>query len=119
MNKKSFLLICTLIIFLLPLVSSADNSIKINTEKRGEPISKYIYGQFIEHLGKCIYGGLWAEMLMDRKFYYEIKDKFDPWAYRNEPFWDTDYYIYLNASPWQLIHIRGNTLLLSMGIKVI
>jgi len=103
MNKKSLLLICILIVFLLPLVSSADSSIKINTEKRGEPISKYIYGQFIEHLGKCIYGGLWAEMLMDRKFYYEIKDKFDPWAYRNEPYWDTDYYRYLNASPWQVI----------------
>ncbi len=107
MNKKYFLLVCTLIVFLLPLVSSADNSIKINTEKRGEPISKYIYGQFIEHLGKCIYGGLWAEMIKDRKFYYEIKDKFDPWAYRNDPYWDTDYYRYLNASPWQVMGPKG------------
>jgi alpha-N-arabinofuranosidase len=103
MNKKSFLLVCTLIVFLLPLVLSAEASIKINTEKKGEPISKYIYGQFIEHLGKCIYGGLWAEMLLDRKFYYEITDKFYPWTYRNEPFWDTDYYRCLSASPWQVV----------------
>ena len=107
MNKKSFLLVSLLIIFLMPLVSFADNSIKINTEKRGEPISKYIYGQFIEHLGKCIYGGLWAEMLLDRKFYYEIKDKFDPWTYRNEPYWDTDYYRCLSASPWQVMGPEG------------
>ena len=26
-------------------------------------ISKYVYGQFIEHLGRSIYGGLWAEIL--------------------------------------------------------
>ena len=38
--------------------------------QKGHPISKYIYGQFIEHLGRCIYGGIWAEMLEDRKFYY-------------------------------------------------
>ncbi len=107
MNKRSFLLVCTLIVFLLSLVLSAENSVKLSTEKRGEPISKYIYGQFIEHLGKCIYGGLWAEMLQDRKFYYEIKDKFDPWTYRNEPYWDTDYYRCLSASPWQVIGPKG------------
>ncbi len=27
-----------------------------------------LYGHFIEHLGRCIYGGLWAEMLINRKF---------------------------------------------------
>ena len=26
----------------------------------GYPISKEIYGQFAEHLGSCIYGGLWV-----------------------------------------------------------
>ena len=43
------------------------------------PISKYIYGQFIEHLGRCIYQGIWAEMLEDRKFYYPVGDKESPW----------------------------------------
>ena len=31
-------------------------------------ISPHIYGHFIEHLGRCIYGGIWAEMLWNRKF---------------------------------------------------
>jgi alpha-N-arabinofuranosidase len=43
------------------------------------PMSKYIYGQFIEHLGRCIYGGIWAEMLEDRKFFYTVGDKESPW----------------------------------------
>jgi alpha-N-arabinofuranosidase len=41
-------------------------AVVIDTEKTGEPMSKYIYGQFIEHLGRCIYRGIWAEMLEDR-----------------------------------------------------
>lgn len=45
-------------------------NLKINTTKRAEPMPVYIYGQFIEHLGRCIYGGIWAEMLEDRKFWY-------------------------------------------------
>ncbi len=42
---------------------------KIDVAQQGEPISPLIYGQFVEHLGRCIYGGIWAEMLQDRKFY--------------------------------------------------
>jgi alpha-N-arabinofuranosidase len=51
----------------------------IDVSKTGAPISKYIYGQFIEHLGRCIYQGIWAEMLEDRKFYYPVGDKESPW----------------------------------------
>jgi len=47
-------------------------------------ISKYVYGQFIEQMGKCIYGGIWAEMLEDRKFFYEIGSKESPWKVRGK-----------------------------------
>ena len=40
--------------------------VAIDAGKTREPLSKYVYGQFIEHLGRCIYGGIWAEMLEDR-----------------------------------------------------
>ncbi len=53
--------------------------VTVDTDKKGEPISEYIYGQFIEHLGRCIYGGIWAEMLEDRKFYYAVGAKDSPW----------------------------------------
>jgi len=54
--------------------------ISIDAAKTGEPLSKYVYGQFIEHLGRCIYGGIWAEMLEDRKFWYDITPKYDPYG---------------------------------------
>ena len=34
-------------------------------------ISPLVYGQFIEHLGRCIRDGIWAEKLRDRKFLLE------------------------------------------------
>lgn len=36
------------------------NKIKIEVSKKGGQISKYIYGHFAEHLGRCIYDGLWV-----------------------------------------------------------
>ncbi len=42
--------------------------ITVELAKPGPVISPYLYGQFIEHLGRCIDGGIWAEMLHDRKF---------------------------------------------------
>ena len=52
--------------------------VAIDVSKPGHPISPYIYGQFIEHLGRCIYGGIWAEMLEDRKFYYPVTAQYAP-----------------------------------------
>jgi len=51
----------------------------IDGDKTGKPVSKYIYGQFIEHLGRCIYQGIWAEMLEDRKFYWPVGEGESPW----------------------------------------
>ena len=31
-----------------------EHAVTINTGKTGEPISKFVYGQFIEHIGRCI-----------------------------------------------------------------
>ncbi len=55
-------------------------SVTIDAARTRPAMSKYIYGQFIEHLGRCIYGGLWAEMIEDRKFYYAVGAKDSPWA---------------------------------------
>ena len=41
-------------------VSAQDATVKVNTTKPGYKINKEIYGQFAEHLGSCIYGGLWV-----------------------------------------------------------
>jgi alpha-N-arabinofuranosidase len=79
-----------------------EHAVTIDAGKTGEPISKFIYGQFIEHLGRCIYGGIWAEMLEDRKFYYPITAEYDPYRGtraipKNNPF------AIVGSSPWQII----------------
>lgn len=50
-------------------------SVSIDAGTTAPPISPYIYGQFIEHIGDLINRSLWAEMLDDRKFYDEINSK--------------------------------------------
>jgi alpha-N-arabinofuranosidase len=77
--------------------------VSIDISDPGQPIEKYIYGQFIEHLGKCIYGGIWSEMVEDRKFYYPVEEDFDPFGTATDPFWGTGPYQYLKASPWEII----------------
>lgn len=54
-------------------------SITIDMDQKREPMSEYIYGQFIEHMGRSIYGGIWAEMLEDRKFYFVPNTQYSPW----------------------------------------
>jgi alpha-N-arabinofuranosidase len=53
--------------------------VTINAQQTAEPVSKYIFGSFIEHIGTIIYRSMWAEMLDDRKFYFPISSK-DPQA---------------------------------------
>ncbi|MCL2745338.1 MAG: hypothetical protein FWE67_15960, partial [Planctomycetaceae bacterium] len=60
--------------------TAAETTVKIDAAKNQNEISPLIYGQFIEHLGRCINGGgIWAEMLEDRKFFYPVGDKESPW----------------------------------------
>jgi alpha-N-arabinofuranosidase len=87
---------------LRPAIAANQKHVVIDTSETGEPISKYIYGQFIEHLGRCIYGGIWAEMLEDRKFYYPITADYNPYhPVRNIPK-DSPYQV-VGASPWQIV----------------
>jgi alpha-N-arabinofuranosidase len=57
-----------------PQTSTSPKNVTATLEatKVGEPISRYDYGMFIEHLGNVINHGLWSEMLDDRKFYFPI-----------------------------------------------
>lgn len=73
------------------------STVQIDASQTEEPISKYIYGQFIEHLGRCIYGGIWAEMLEDRKFYYPIPARRETWRTTREQA------RVLADSPWKVI----------------
>ena len=50
-------------------------AVAVDATKIGAPISPYMYGQFIEHIGDLINRSVWAEMLDDRKFYNDVNSK--------------------------------------------
>ena len=52
--------------------ASAPLVVKIDMKQATEPVSKYEFGMFIEHIGPLVYRSLWSEMLDDRKFYFPI-----------------------------------------------
>jgi alpha-N-arabinofuranosidase len=69
MNRKRlaglFVLACTSSIRLAAgaetgVASSAANTLVIHADQAGAVISRNLYGQFSEHLGHCIYEGLWV-----------------------------------------------------------
>jgi alpha-L-arabinofuranosidase len=49
--------------------------VTIDTQQSADPVSKYLFGSFIEHIGTLIYRSIWAELLDDRKFYFPISSK--------------------------------------------
>lgn len=54
--KKSI----TFFLLLLSLQGIAQNKIVVHADQGKYTISRNIYGQFAEHLGHCIYGGIWV-----------------------------------------------------------
>ena len=54
-------LLITLSVAAFTLSASAENvKATVHADQAGAKINKEIYGQFSEHLGSCIYGGLWV-----------------------------------------------------------
>lgn len=82
---------------IVPGSKTVETQVTIDASETLEPISKYVYGQFIEHLGRCIYGGIWAEMLEDRKFYYAVPAENEPWVLTGSQA------RVLRDSPWKVI----------------
>ncbi len=61
MKKKLIALsLVTLIISILTLGQTQTNSATIDVLQAKYRISRYIYSHFSEHLGHCIYGGIWV-----------------------------------------------------------
>ena len=62
--KRSLIIILVLMTAMLADTNAQSNQqtaqIVINTDQGKYTINKNIYGQFSEHLGHCIYGGIWV-----------------------------------------------------------
>jgi len=72
---RQLILMAALLFSASALAQTQPVNATIDASKTGAPISKYIYGQFLEHGGNIVNEGVWAEMLADRKFYYPVSSK--------------------------------------------
>jgi len=124
MHRKNFLPIVLIIVVVFVTLfvnisrakeDSLHSEISIDATETGEPISKYIYGQFIEHLGRCIYGGIWAEMLEDRKFYYPVTDDFKPYSEKSKT---GGQFPVITGSPWEVIGTPGSVKMITQNSYV-
>ncbi|MGA3262135.1 MAG: alpha-L-arabinofuranosidase, partial [Bryobacteraceae bacterium] len=71
-SKRPGLLLAALLFSSISFAQTQTVNATIDASKTGAPISKYIYGQFLEHAGSLVNSGIWAEMLDDRKFYNPV-----------------------------------------------
>ncbi len=94
---------------MLSAQSAIEITAHIDAKERADAINPMIYGQFIEHLGRSIYGGIWAEMLEDRKFYHPVSPDYNP--YGDQVLADPDFpgvidateFPVVSASPWEIV----------------
>ena len=97
----------------LSIRGAAAEPLTVDASARRAPISPYLYGQFTEHLGRCIYGGIWAEMLEDRKFFFPVTADYHPYqALQNTP------YPVVGASPWEILGDPAQVTMVTAGAFV-
>jgi len=58
--SRFVLSVCTLLMFAAGTQAKNDTTVVIDTAKPGATIHRNIYGQFMEHLGRGIYEGIWV-----------------------------------------------------------
>lgn len=58
--KKICLPFVVLLVWTFASAQNQNNIITVYADSAKGTISKYIYGHFSEHLGRCIYGGIWV-----------------------------------------------------------
>src|SRR5688500_15150556 len=59
LSLKPVLSACTFTLFLLSATQAQNARIKIDIERTKGEVHKHIYGNFVEHLGRCVYGGIY------------------------------------------------------------
>jgi alpha-N-arabinofuranosidase len=108
---RAAVLVILPVLMLVAPAGAQEGTLAVDLGRPQAPISKYVYGQFIEHLGRCIYGGLWAEMLEDRKFYYPVDGRAPAWEMYTpgKPSWEGEGHPYelLVRSPWMVVGEKG------------
>ena len=56
----------------MPVIAADNVKATVHADQGGAKINREIYGQFSEHLGSCIYGGLWVGEKATAKTYSRL-----------------------------------------------
>jgi alpha-N-arabinofuranosidase len=59
-NYSAYKALAALVLMACSLAGSAQNKVVVHADQPGAKIDKAIYGHFAEHLGHCIYGGIYV-----------------------------------------------------------
>jgi alpha-N-arabinofuranosidase len=90
-------------------------TIRVRADRVIGRVEPNLFGHFTEHMGRCIYGGLWAEMLTNRKFNGPDLEEFgvvSPWTSVGrgpEVFFNHDNTTYYAGNQSQKIVVRADT----------
>lgn len=57
--KKLAIMSCLLIVVFSAQIKAQDARIKVDTDRKIGQIDKNLYSNFVEHLGRCVYGGIY------------------------------------------------------------
>ncbi len=57
--NRIIIITCLISLFVSQEIKAQDARIKIDTDRKIGLIDKNIYGNFVEHLGRCVYGGIY------------------------------------------------------------
>ncbi len=83
--------------------------IAINAREAEATVSPLLFGHFIEHMGLCIQGGLWAELLTNRKFAGEVgaNGAIEGWQKIGDAQLKAEYQTVYTGGQAQRIEVRG------------
>lgn len=56
------------VFFIVGSLAGAAGRIELDAERRGSPISRNLFGKFTEHLGRNVYQGMWAQIVVNPEF---------------------------------------------------
>ncbi len=116
-RRRHFMFLLAIFIVGVPNIAPAQIRAKLHVDAGTtvNSINPGIYGQFIEHFGRVVNGGVWAELLRNRKFYPVDPDRTnlaDPWLPehdRNAVSYVIDPSISLDGISSQRVTTFGNT----------
>lgn len=96
-----------------PIPQAGSAAVRVKADRELFRLDPRRYGQFVELMHRCFYGGLWAEMLQNRKFTGEVSatgviERWEPVGAEEGVIFTRDNDVYYVPAQSQRIECRGD-----------